>query len=361
MLGEAAAPLGITLIFLDPTPRAPGHPVATEQIVADFDDTDAIGRLAEQSDVLSYEIELVDDESLATVRDRHDVPVHPAPETLSMIQDKLVQKRTLRDHGVPVPDFRAVGSLPELREALDELGCPAMLKARRGGYDGRGNRLVRSREEAPRALKSMPGDCMLEELVDFEREVSVMAARGANQRRTYPATETVHEEEILRRTLTPARSSDRVRARARERAVEVLGLLEGRGVYGIEMFEAGGEILINEIAPRPHNSGHWTIEGAKTSQFEQHLRAVTGQPLGSTDLIQPTVSVNILGTGSESRPARLRNVRSVLTNPNIHFHWYGKREVRPLRKMGHLTLTGADPGALIAQADSAREELTFSP
>jgi 5-(carboxyamino)imidazole ribonucleotide synthase len=213
---------------------------------------------------------------------------------------------------------------------------------------------------------------MAEAFVDFARELSVIAVQGDSEVRTFPAGENVHETEILRETVLPARTSNSIIERAEDVARDVLDTLSGRGVFGIELFETpDGEIQVNEIAPRPHNSGHWTIEGARTSQFEQHVRAVLGWPLGSTRLRSPTVMTNVLGTVEEPRPARLRNVSAILADPDASLHWYGKREVRPLRKMGHVTLTGEradtedpDDGGrevddLLRRARDLREELRF--
>nr|WP_256948770.1 ATP-grasp domain-containing protein [Halorubrum ezzemoulense] len=207
---------------------------------------------------------------------------------------------------------------------------------------------------------------MAEEFLDFEREIAVMGLKGADgETRTYPVTETVHREEILRESVSPARADDAVVAEAESVARDVLAVLDGRGVYGIELFETReGEVLVNEIAPRPHNSGHWTIEGARTSQFENHVRAVLGWPLGPTDLVAPAVTANVLGDAEATGPATLRNVESVLSAPDADLHWYGKDDVYPLRKMGHLTVTGgsddgADRDALLSHARELRDGLTF--
>ena len=360
MLGEAAAPLGLELLVTDPTPDCPAAPVVRDQIVGDFDEAATLRELAERADYLTFEIELADPDVLERVAEETGTPVHPAPETLRTIQDKLVQKRRLSDAGVPVPEFRAVDSADDLREACEELGYPAMLKARTGGYDGRGNIRVEGPEDVADAVDEIAGPAMVEAMVDFERELAVMGCRGADERDTFPVTETIHREEILRESVAPARASRAVRERARDVAHDVLDVMEGRGVFGIELFETtDGEILLNEIAPRPHNSGHWTIEGCHTSQFEQHLRAVTGQPLGSTDQRFPTVSTNILGDVSERQPAELRGEDSVLGTPRAHLHWYGKREVYGLRKMGHVTLTDDDRDGLLADARDLRDGLTF--
>jgi 5-(carboxyamino)imidazole ribonucleotide synthase len=360
MLAEAASPLGVDVIVLDPTPEAPASRVA-EQIVAKFDDPEALAELAERSDVLTFEIELADPDLLAEVGDEAEVPVHPRPSTLGLIEDKLVQKRRFADAGVPVPAFEGVDDADELRAALAELGSPAMLKARTGGYDGRGNVPVEAPVDVEDAIEAVVGPAMVEAFVDYERELSVIACQGEDERALFPVTETIHEAEILRETVAPARTEPAVAEEAREVAHRVLDVLDGRGVFGIEMFEANGEILLNEVAPRPHNSGHWTIEGTPCSQFEQHVRAVLGEPLGVTDLREPTVSANILPDTDEARPADLWGTRAILEADRAALHWYGKRGVRPLRKMGHFTISGpaeADTDALLERARKLKDGLT---
>ena len=360
MLGEAAAPLGIELVVSDPTPDAPASSVVREQVVGHFDDEATIRELGERADYLTFEIELADPDALERVSEDTGTPVHPHPETLRVIQDKLVQKRRLREAGIPVPAFRAIDSAADLRDALDELGYPAMLKAREGGYDGRGNVPVERPEDVESAFEAIDSPAMVEEFVDFERELAVMGCLGENEVDTFPVTETVHEAEILRRTVSPPRTSSGVRERARAVALDVLSVMEGRGVYGIELFETTtGDILFNEVAPRPHNSGHWTIEGCHTSQFEQHLRAVTGLPLGTTERRCPTASANVLGDVGRRQPARLDGVETVLETERCALHWYGKREVYHLRKMGHLTLPGETGQQSLETLDELVGGLTF--
>jgi 5-(carboxyamino)imidazole ribonucleotide synthase len=357
MLAEAAAPLGVDVVVLDPTPDCPAS-VAAEQVVGDFDDPEGVAALAARADVLTFEIELADPDRLDAAGAEAGVPVHPAPDTLRLIQDKLRQKRAFADAGIPVPPFRRVDDVSDLEAALAAFDG-VMLKARRGGYDGRGNVPVHDADEAADALDAVGGAAMAEAFVDFDRELSVIGVVGADGVRTFPVGENVHEAEILRETVVPARTSAAVRERAESVARDVLATLSGRGVFGVELFAVDGEVLVNEVAPRPHNSGHWTIEGAVTSQFEQHVRAVLGWPLGATTRRAPTVSANVLGTVDEPREARLGNVDAVLAEPGAALHWYGKREVRPLRKMGHVTLVGdaagsdgSDDGAA---ADAGRE------
>ncbi len=376
MLAEAAAPLGVEVMVLDPTPDPPAAPVARDAIVGDFDDPEGLDELAARVDALTFEIELADPDLLAEAAAEHGIPVHPDPETLAMIQDKLGQKEALADAGIPVPEFVGVATADGLERVVEEFGG-VMLKAREGGYDGRGNVPVEDPVEASTALEAVGGHAMAERLIPFERELAVMGVKGADdETRTYPVTETLHREEILRESVTPARAADPVVAEAEAVARDVLDLLDGHGVYGIELFETpDGEVLVNEIAPRPHNSGHWTIEGARASQFENHVRAVLGWPLGSTELRDPAVTANVLGDVEESQPAALRNVESVLAAAGADLHWYGKADVRPLRKMGHLTVTAdgdADRGgasdseddaedreALLSHARTLRDGLTF--
>jgi 5-(carboxyamino)imidazole ribonucleotide synthase len=378
MLGEAAGPLGVEVVALDPTPDPPAAPVVRDTVAADFDDESAVLALAERVDVLTYEIELADADALERVGEETGTPVHPDPGTLRRTQDKLAEKRWLADAGVPVPEFRAVENAADLRAAGEDLGWPVMLKAREGGYDGRGNLPVTGPDEAAAALDELGADALAEAMVPFERELSVIGVRGADgERATYPVTETVHEDEILRESVQPARTSDTVAERAREVATDVLDAMDGRGVFGIELFEcasrsdagvssgersdprAGSEILVNEIAPRPHNSGHWTIEGAHCSQFEQHARSVLGWPLGSTERRGASVTTNLLGDVEETGPAELSGVETVLGAADAHLHWYGKREARPLRKMGHVTVVGEGSEATLDRARELRESVTF--
>jgi 5-(carboxyamino)imidazole ribonucleotide synthase len=362
MLAEAAGPLGVDVVVLDPTEDCPAASLARDQVVADFDDTDAVTELAERADALTFEIELADPDLMERAAAAAGIPVHPDPDTLRTIQDKLVQTRHFADSGVPVPEFEPVDDADDLAAAVDALG-PVMLKAREGGYDGRGNVPVEPGDDYAAKLDAIGNrPAMAERFVEFDRELSVIAVQGDGELRAFPAGENVHREEILRTTVAPARASADVLERARSVAADVLDALEGRGVFGIELFEADGEVSVNEVAPRPHNSGHWTIEGATTSQFAQHVRAVLGWPLGAADCRDPTVMVNVLGDVEEPEPAALSGVHELLSTAGAHLHWYGKREVRPLRKMGHVTVTpteGENVGTLLERGRALRDGLTF--
>ena len=428
MIGEAASPLGVDVVVVDPTPEPPAARVAGA-IEGGFDDRAAIHELARRADALTVEIELADPDALAAASEASDVPVHPAPETLRTIRDKLVQTRAFADAGVPVPAFEPVENAADLERAVDRFGR-VMCKARTGGYDGRGNVPVEPGDDYAAKLREVgvdpdgPGGALAERFVPFEREIAVIGVRGDGERAVFPPTETIHEAEILRETLVPARCDPVVAERAQRVASDVLDVLEGRGVFGIELFETpDGEILVNEVAPRPHNSGHWTIEGARTSQFEQHVRAVLGYPLGGTELRGPTATANVLGDvgeaagrvpvvgfdvhgdaagpdrpaaasahatdesgeeqssestdgpsdepsaesgeeqSSESSGVTLHGVARLLAS-DAAFHWYGKREVYELRKTGHVTLSAppdADPATTLSRVRELRESLTFRP
>ena len=370
MLGEAAGPLGVELVVSDPTPDCPARSVVRDQVVGEFTDYGTLRELGERADVLTFEIELADPDALERVSEETGTPVHPSPDTLRTIQDKLVQKEALVDEGVPVPAFRRVDDAEDLHAAGEALGWPLMVKAREGGYDGRGNVPVAGPDAVDDALDAIAGPAMVEEMLDFERELAVMGVRGEDERDLFPVTETIHREEILRETVSPARVSPAVRERARAVAHDVLDVMDGRGVFGIELFQVDSdrhdsEILVNEIAPRPHNSGHWTIEGCLASQFENHVRATLGWPLAATDRRCPTVSANLLGDVTESRPAELRGVDHVLGADGVSLHWYGKREARPLRKLGHLTAVEESaapaPETLLSQVRDLRDATTFRP
>ena len=363
MLAEAAAPLGVDVVVSDPTEDAPAAPVARDQLVGGFEDPETFRELAERVDYLTFEIELVDPDVLREISEETHTPVQPHADTLALTEDELDQKQHMAEAGIPVPAFFEVNGIQDVLDAAEEFGYPLMLKARKGGYDGRGNAAIYDRHDVESALEVIDGPAMVEAYVEYERELAIMGVKGEDEIDTFPVTETIHEEEILRETVSPARSDDETLERAREVARDVLEEMEGRGVYGIELFETpDGEILLNEIAPRPHNSGHWTIEGCVTSQFEQHVRAVLGWPLGSTERRCPTVSANILGDVEERQEATLYNLDRVLETDGCNLHYYGKDEVYPLRKMGHITQIGddsGDPTQLLEGARTVRDELTF--
>lgn len=342
MLTEAAKkmPEHISeVIVLDPTENCSATQVGAKQIVADFKDEKAILELASKVDILTYEIESGNSDVLKIAETK--TTINPSPETLRIIQDKFLQKSFLRQNNIPVTDFAEVKSLDDLRQKAKEFRFPVLLKARRDAYDGRGNYVIKSHDEIENAHNYFGGrSLMLEKFVDFKMEVSVIAARNTKgQIATYPVVENIHENNILRMTIAPARVSSDVSSQAEQIAHETMKVLHGAGVFGIEMFVTSDDkILINEIAPRVHNSGHHTLQSTKTSQFEQHLRAILGLELGDTKLIHPAIMYNILGPNEFSGKYKISKIKM----NNLYLKMYGKAESKPQRKLGHFNLIDED-------------------
>jgi len=336
MITEAAQNLNdeiSEITVLDPTENCPAAQAGAKQIIGDFKDKDAIVKLAEQSDIITYEIESGNTEVLSKLK----AEIEPSPSTLSIIQDKLSQKKFLSKNGLPVSQFYEIVSIDDLHEKINELGLPVLLKARRDAYDGRGNFKITSPDEVEKAYLHFEGkSLMVEKFVNFKMEVSVIAIRNTKgEIATYPMVENIHEDNILKITIAPARVSDDVIRNAGKIAKKTMQVLNGAGVFGIEMFiDQNNKILINEIAPRVHNSGHHTLQSCKTSQFEQHLRAILGLDLGSTDLVHKTVMYNILGPdGFEGKYKPVQ-----LEKDGVYLKMYGKYVSKPQRKLGHFNV-----------------------
>jgi len=336
MITEAAQNLNdeiSEITVLDPTENCPAAQAGAKQIIGDFKDKDAIVKLAEQSDIITYEIESGNTDVLSKLK----AEIEPSPSTLSIIQDKLSQKKFLSKNGLPVSQFYEIVSIDDLHEKINELGLPVLLKARRDAYDGRGNFKITSPDEVEKAYQHFDGkSLMVEKFVNFKMEVSVIAIRNTKGKiATYPMVENIHEDNILKITIAPARVSDDVIRNASEIAKKTMQVLNGAGVFGIEMFiDQNNKILINEIAPRVHNSGHHTLQSCKTSQFEQHLRAILGLDLGSTDLVHKTVMYNILGPDrfeGKYKPVQLEK-------DGVYLKMYGKNVSKPQRKLGHFNV-----------------------
>ena len=340
MLTEAAKkmPEHISkVIVLDPNENCSASLVGAEQIVADFKDKDSIINLANQVDIITYEIESGDSDVLKSVENKAEI--NPSPETLKTIQDKFLQKTFLQNHNIPVPEFIKVDDIEEVKEGLKKFGYPALLKARRDAYDGKGNFKIDSENEIQTAYDYFKGQkLMLEKFVPFKMEVSVIASRNTKgEIKTYPLVENIHEKNILRETIAPSRTSNEVSEKAGKIASNTMDVLKGAGVFGIEMFVTqNDEIVINEIAPRVHNSGHHTLQSSKTSQFEQHLRAILGLDLGSTELLHNTIMYNILGNLDFQGEYK----KIEISEKNIFLKMYEKKISKPLRKLGHLNIVG---------------------
>lgn len=360
MLTQAAISLGVESAIYDRQPDSPASRLTHHHAVGEWSDQAALTAFAAQCDLLTLENEFIDAAPLFAL-ESDGVPVYPRPATLAIIQDKLRQKQVYAGAGLAVPDYRAVESVDDVLAAAERFGYPLVLKARYGGYDGYGNATIRTPDDIQPAWDRLDQretrGLMVEAFVPFVRELAVMVLRGRDgETRAYPVVETIQQNHICHLVRAPAAVSASTAQRAAGLAIRAVELLDGVGVFGVELFElADGSVLLNEIAPRPHNSGHYTIEGCVTSQFENHLRAVLGWPLGDTGLSGPAaVMVNILGTRSGLvDPA---GIRDVLAIPGAHVHLYGKREVRPGRKMGHITVCGASVAEAEQQALNALSE-----
>lgn len=342
LIAEAAEALGYRTAAMDPDPKAPAMAVVDVPVVAPLEDKSAALRLAETSDVVTLEWELIPTPTLEVIQEAR--PLHPGPSELAIIRDRLFQKDWLSKHGFPQTPYG---------EAKTAVGWdyPVILKRRTHGYDGKGQCRLDRAEDAPKAAKVLEGPCVWEKTVDFKGEVSVILARGQDGRmEAFPVAENVHRNGVLHVTRAPAQVPADVAERAVGLAKRVAETLGHVGVLAVEFFRLHDEsLLINEIAPRVHNSGHYTLGGCVTSQFEQHVRAVCGLPLGPTTLKGPAVMVNLLGdlwADGEPRWAEINRI------PGASLWLYGKAEARPGRKMGHYTVVGAAAEAEFAGADA---------
>ena len=371
MLCLAARPLGIRTIIVDPTPGCPAASSADEHIVGSFTDVSVIARLAALVDVVTVEIEHINTDALLTLR----VPVHPSPALLAVVADKLEQKRVLAAAGVPVGAFQSVDSRAELAAVAQKLGYPVLLKSRRLAYDGRGNAVVADEAGIEAAWAALaPGEgsgeglLYVEAWVPFVRELAVIIAVGSGGAvSVYPVVQTVQRNNICHVVVAPAPIGATTRTRAVGVARAALSALSGlpggapspRGVFAVELFELpDGSVLLNEVAPRVHNSGHFTVEACVTSQFEQHVRAVMGMPLGLSSLkVGASIMLNVLGavaSGTGGRDVAMAATWALcaraLATPGASLHWYDKAECKTGRKMGHITVTGDSPMEAAARA-----------
>ncbi len=334
MLAEAGGGLDMEFHFLDPATEISARGLG-KHLCAPYEDIDALDQFIAGLDVITYEFENVPIESVRWLAER--VPVHPSPNALREAQDRLFEKSFFRYHDIPSPEFSSFFFKDEYDEALARVGLPAVLKTRRFGYDGKGQRIVHTPAQAAAAFKELHGlPLFLEGFVPFEREVSIIAVRSrTGECRFYPLVENHHRGGILRVSFAPAPGITReLQEEAELYASKVLNHLEYVGILAIEFFVKDGHLLANEMAPRVHNSGHWTIEGAATSQFENHLRAVAGLPLGSTAALGHSAMINIIGA--------FPDLENVLPIYGVHFHDYGKVP-RPGRKLAHLTVRSSSP------------------
>lgn len=359
MLVEAAQKLNISTIVLDPTPNSPAGQI-TDQIIGDFKDPSQIKKLAKEVKYLTYEIESANAEVLKFLEQKGAI-VNPSPKSLEVIQDKFLQKHFLMGYDLPVPDFTRIETEKDIKKAAAYLGYPLVLKSRFHAYDGRGNALINNESEIKPAIKKLEkSELYIEEYVHFEKELAVQIARDTNGKLvTFPVVETIQKNNICHVVKYPAQIPTKAKNDALEIADKTVSKLFGAGVFAVELFlTKENKILINEIAPRVHNSGHWTTEGCNVSQFENHIRAVCELPL-----IQPkatskaAVMINILGEkNSAANPVGLEKINKI---NGAYVHLYGKFETRIERKMGHITLTGENLDNLYKAAINARKMISI--
>ena len=331
MLSQAASRLGFDVVILDPQPDCPAARVSRAQITAPYNDPEALQALGRLCDVVTFEFENVPASSVETLAQAGAL-VAPGPKALAAAQDRVDEKSYLNGVGAVTADFAAVATLDDLTHAIAKLGLPAVLKTRREGYDGKGQVWIRDAADAEAAFDAIGRrPAVLEAAAVFNRELSVIAARGHDGAvAVYPLGENIHANGVLKTTLAPAAVDTRTQARAVEIASAVLDGLDYVGVMGIELFDMGdGVLLVNEIAPRVHNTGHWTQDGCVCDQFEQHIRAIAGWPLGPTEAHARIEMTNLLGDEVDQWPA-------LAAEPNARLHLYGKHEARAGRKMAHV-------------------------
>lgn len=345
MMVEAASRLNLSVTILDAPVDAPAKQIESTQshIQGAFNDADKITELASQVDVLTVEIEHVNADVLAKIEQEGRVRVCPSAFTVKTIQDKYNQKKYLESHGIPVAEYREIKDADAVKQVAKEFGYPLMLKSKTMAYDGKGNYVVKTEADVEKAVAALSKTPLYaEKWAPFVKELAVMVVRRANgEIRSYPVVETIHKNSICHLVIAPAQIDGSVAVKAQQIAENAIKSFPGAGIFGVEMFVmADGEILLNEIAPRPHNSGHYTIEACETSQYENHMRAILDLPLGSTAMKVPaSIMVNILGENSDME-ACYKPCQAALLADGATIHLYGKKESRAGRKMGHITLVG---------------------
>ena len=358
MMALSAKQSGFKIAVLDPTRNSPCGQVADVEINAAYNDVAALERLAVISDVITFEFENIDADSLDQIAEKAYIP--QGTDILRITQNRILEKRAIEKSGVKVAPYAEIYSVEDLDQAVEEIGYPSILKTARGGYDGKGQLVIRKKEDLAEATGLLShGDCILERLIPFQKEISVIVTRKWDGSvRVFPVAENIHVNNILHQSIVPARISADAQSRAIGMAVQLAESLQLVGTLAIEMFLLNDDdILINELAPRPHNSGHFSIEACETSQFEQHIRAVCNWPLGHTELHSSAVMVNILGQHMDAVMQALQE------EPDWKVHIYGKSEAKIDRKMGHITILGDQPTEIIDELDRTniwserREEL----
>lgn len=361
MSAYQAYKLGFDTAILEKTKNSPAGQLTHHEFVGWVDDHKLLKQFAKECDVVTLENEFVDYHHLEFI-EKLGKKVYPSSKTISLIQDKFIQKKTLSKNGIPVPKFFEVTSKHGYSECASAVGEKFVLKSRKLGYDGYGNALIKNENDFSASiskLKSRHPLLLAEEFVSFEKELAIMVARTKKEIICYPVVETIQKNHICHTVIAPAEISSKLKEKVKEIAVECVKAVKGIGIFGVELFlTVDGKILVNEMAPRPHNSGHYTIEACTTSQFENHIRAVMDLPLGSADMVKPAaVMVNLLGkTDGLAEP---KNYKQALGYPDLHVHLYGKEETRKGRKMGHITLLGNSSVEIVETAKKIEEKIIY--
>jgi len=353
--------LGFYVAVLDPTADCPASSICDLHIVGGFNDAPGYHELAKRVDVITYEFEHINADALETL-EQAGHKIYPSVSALKTIKNKYYQKTALKAKDIPVPRFVKVSTMDEILEygKQENYGYPLMLKTTTGGYDGKGNAVINNEAEIENAFGQLGNgekELMLEEFIAFDKEISIIACRGIGGEKTiYPVAENTHANSILDTTIVPARIDAKAGEKAADIAERVMTVFEGVGTFCVEMFVTGdGEIYVNEVAPRPHNSGHYTIEACFANQFENHIRAIVGLPFGDTSLLTPAVMVNLIGESNGI--AELIGLEEAYQDPNVHVHYYAKKESKTDRKMGHFTVVGDDIDNAIKSAERLKSVL----
>ena len=359
MSAFAAIRMGFDVAILEKEKGSPAGELAAYEFTGSPREKKLLKKFAAVSDVITLENEFIDYRLLEYIESLGK-KVIPSSVTVSLIQDKLIQKQTLAKHKIPLTKFTEVNHKKDFESTAAELGLPFVLKSRKMGYDGYGNALVRNKKDFIAAFQRLThrhSKLLAEEFVDFKMELAVMVARTKKEIVVYPVVETIQKNHICHTVIAPAKLNTTLLNKARKIALESVKAVKGFGLYGIEMFcTSSGKLLVNEMAPRPHNSGHYTIEGCITSQFENHVRAAFGLPLGSCEMVKPSaVMINLLGKTNTA--GIVKNYNRALGDPNVHLHVYGKKQSRVGRKMGHVTVTGNDRKKILKEAKQAERKI----
>src|SRR5690625_5243785 len=351
MMAIAARYMGYNIAVLDPTPNCPTAQVADQHIIAAYDDMDAIKKLTEQSDVITYEFENVDLEAASYIESKGKLP--QGAYALEITQNRENEKNLMKEAGIPVAPFTIVRSGEECQKALESMDLPVVIKTCRGGYDGKGQLKITAKEdiEAAIAFAEQPGTFIIEQWIPFDKEISVVFTRTSSGEITFfPIAENLHKNHILYETIAPAKISDKTAEKARKATKILAEKINVVGTFAIEMFVKGEEIFINEMAPRPHNSGHYTMEACNVNQFSQHIRAICGLPLAEVTLLKKALMINVLG---EDMAKAMHAFQSI---PEAFIHLYGKAETKAKRKMGHVTFIANDEQQLEKYKQAFEEE-----